>query len=256
MMLFRKVLPFSLLLALTIPAGATSLPAVDAGTLADHAELIFVGTVTAVESVPTRDGSYAFTYVSFDIDQSLKGISRGGNAITLRFAGGQVGADLYEIAGAPTFAVGGRHLLFVRGNGESLVPLVGWFQGKYDIVEHPVTRQAMLVDYRGRAVDGVAGGNWRKNGLKLEKDGSLRQPRDLGVSVVSEQGVRIQLEQSERLVDRAAPVDQVLGELRAFLETRKGSARWKASQFVDSASTADVPASFSLTGAPAPTTKE
>lgn len=253
MMQWKKALLFSFVLALAVPAGATSLPAVDAGTLADRAELIFVGTVVSTESVPTSDGNYAFTFVTFDIDQALKGISRSGNTITLRFAGGQSGADIYEVQGAPTFAVGGRHLLFVQGNERSLVPLVGWFQGKFDIVEHPVTRQSMLVDYRGRAVDGLAGGDWRKNGLKLEKDGSLRKPRALGVSVVSEDGVRIELENTERFVDRAVPVSRVLGELRTFIESRKGkSAKFKESQFVDSASKANVPASFTLTSAPAP----
>jgi hypothetical protein len=249
MMQWKKALLFSLLVALAVPAGATSLPAVDAGTLADRAELIFVGTVTAIESVPTQDGNYAFTYVTFDIDQALKGMSRSGKTITLRFAGGQSGTDVYEVQGSPAFAVGGRHLLFARANEESLVPLVGWFQGKFDIVENPVSRQPMLVDYAGNAVDGVVDGNLRRGGLKLEKDGSLRQPRELGVSVLSEQGVRIELEQPERLVDRAEPLGKVLGELRAFINSRKGSARWKESQFVDSASRSRVPASFSLTGA-------
>lgn len=256
MRLCKKALLFSLLLAMAIPAGATSLPAVELGTLADRAELIFVGTVTNVESAPTKDGNYAFTYVTFDIDQALKGISRSGKTITLRFAGGQSGADLFEVEGSPTFAVGGKHLLFARANEQSLVPLVGWFQGKFDIVANPVSQQPILVDHAGRAVDGVVDGKLRHGGLKLEKDGSLRQPRELGVSVVSEEGVRIELEKPEQLVDRAEPVGKVLGELRAFINSRKGSERWKESQFVNSASKANVPASFSLTGVRAPSVND
>jgi hypothetical protein len=254
MRLCKKVLLFSLLLALAIPAGATTIGSVDLGTLADRAELIFVGTVISTESVPTKDGNYAFTYVTFDIDQALKGISRSGKTITLRFAGGQSGSDVYEVEGAPTFTVGGKHLLFARANEKSLVPLVGWFQGKLDIVPHPVTQQPMLVDYAGQAVDGVADGrHWRRGGLKLHKDGSLKQPRDRGVSVVSQEGVRIELEQPEKLVDRAEPVGKVLGELRAFIKSRKGtSPKYKESQFFDSASKANVPDTFSLTAVRAP----
>ena len=257
MRLCKKVLLFSFVLALAVPAAATSIRAVGAGTLADRAELIFVGTVVSSESVPTLDGNYAFTYVTFDIDQALKGISRSGKTITLRFAGGQAGADIYEVEGSPSFTVGGKHLLFVRANEKSLVPLVGWFQGKFDIVPHPVTQQPMLVDYAGNAVDGVVGDGFRKDGLKLEKDGSLRQPRESGVRVVSEEGVKITLEEPEKLVDRAEPVGKVLGELRAFINSRKGkSAEWKESQFVDSASRANVPASFSLTGVRAPSVND
>lgn len=256
MMRYRKALWFSLLLALAIPAGATTMPAVDLGTLADRAELIFVGTVVSSESVPTKDGNYAFTYVTFDIEQALKGISRSGKTITLRFAGGQAGEDLYEVHGAPTFVPGGKHLLFVRANEKSLVPLVGWFQGKLDIVPNPVSQQPMLVDHAGNAVDGVAGADWRKGGLKLEKDGSLKQPRGLGASVVSEEGLRIELEQPEPVVDRAEPVGKVLGELRAFINSRKESPRWKESQFVDSASKANVPDTFRLTGVRAPSVND
>ncbi len=256
MRLCKKVLSLSLLLALAIPAGATTLPAVDLGTLADRAELIFVGTVTSVESVPTKDGNYAFTYVTFDIDQALKGIARSGKTITLRFAGGQSGTDIYEVQGAPTFAAGGKHLLFVRANERSLVPLVGWFNGKFDIVANPVSQQPILVDHAGRAVDGVVDGRLRRGGLKLEKDGSLKQPRELGASVVSEEGLRIELDQPEKLVDHAEPVGKVLGELRAFINSRKGSARWKESQFVDSASKARVPDTFSLTSVRAPSVND
>jgi hypothetical protein len=249
----KKLLLFSLLVAMAVPAGATSMPPVDLGTLADRAELIFVGTVISTESVPTKQGDYAFTYVTFDIDQALKGISRSGKTITLRFAGGQAGADLYEVHGAPKFAVGGKHLLFVRANDRSLVPLVGWFQGKLDIVPNPITQQPMLVDYAGHAVDGVGAGHWRKGGLKLDKNGALRQPRDVGASVVSENGVRVELPKPEQLVDRAEPVGKVLAELRAFINGRKGtSPKWKESQFVESASKSNVPDTFRLTGARAP----
>lgn len=252
---FRLFL-FSLLLV-TVPAGATTLPSVDLGTLADRAELIFVGTVISSESVPTKDGNYAFTYVTFDIDQALKGISRSGKTITLRFAGGQAGADIYEVEGSPAFAVGGKHLLFARANEKSLVPLVGWFQGKYDIVPNPVSQQPMLVDYTGRAVDGVAGENWRRGRLKLNRDGSLEQPRESGARVVSEEGVRIELDEPEQFADRAEPVGKILAELRSFINGRKGkSPKWKDSQFVDSASRANVPQTFSLTGVRAPSVND
>lgn len=243
-MLWKKLLLCSLILVTAATAGASSVVPVNLASMADRAELIFTGTVIGIESVPTRDGTFAFTYVTFDIDQALKGVSRSGKTITLRFAGGETADDVVELSGAPKFAVGGQHLLFVAGNDRFLVPIVGWYQGKLDIVPHPITRQPVLVDYAGNAVDGVAQKHWRQGGMKLNKDGTLKEPEDPGVTVVSEEGVRIELPKQEK-VDRAEPVGKVLGELRAYINGRKASSpNFKHSQFVDSASKANVPATF------------
>lgn len=247
-MMWKKLFVFSLLLALVVPAGATTVRPVDLGSMVDRAELIFVGTVVGSESVPTGDGSYAFTYVTFDIEQTLKGASRGGKLITLRFAGGEVGEHVFEVSGAPKFAQGGRHLLFVEGNERDGVPVIGWYQGKLDIVDHPLSRQPIVVDHSGRAIDGVKGNGWHRGGLKLGRDGAIAPPRDSGVSVVSEQGVRIVLEKPAKVVEDAAPLGNVLSDLRAFIATRKASSKaFRSTQFVESASKAKVPASFGYT---------
>ena len=148
--------------------------------------------------------------------------------------------------------MGGQHLLFVAGNDKSLVPIVGWFQGKLDIVPNPISRQPVLVDYAGRAVDGVTEKGWRRGGMKLNRDGSLRQPEDPGAAVVSEEGVRIELEKPGKVVEHAEPVGKILGELRAYINSRKASSPgFRDTQFVDSASKANVPATFRFTAAPA-----
>jgi len=136
--------------------------------------------------------------------------------VTLRLAGGQVGSDVFTVEGAPAFALGGRHLLFVEGNDRYLVPLVGMFQGKLDFVESPTSHEPILVDYAGNAVDGIGAKNWHRGGMKLNRDGSLRQPEGAGAAVVSEQGVKIKIEQP-KLVDHATPAGQILGQLRAYI---------------------------------------
>jgi hypothetical protein len=247
-----KLLLFSMLFAAALPAVASTIVPVDLAAMVDRADLIFVGTVIGSESVPTADGNYAFTYVTFDVDQSLKGISRSGKTITLRFAGGQSGESFYEVEGAPTFTVGGRHLLFVQGNDQALVPLVGWSQGKLDIVANPITQEPTLVDHAGLAIDGVSGKGWRRAGAALQKE-TLQGPRSTGVTVLSEEGMRVELEAPPRIVDHAAPIEQFLGQLRAFINTRKASSpAFRDTQFVDSASKAGVPATFRLTAGRAP----
>ncbi|HEX2121259.1 MAG TPA: hypothetical protein VHL59_06415 [Thermoanaerobaculia bacterium] len=252
-MVWKKLLVFSLLLGAAVSAGASTILKVDLPTMVDEAEMIFVGTVVGSEPVPTNDGTYAFTYVTFDIEHALKGVSRSGKTITLRMPGGQSGSDIFEVSGAPTFAVGGQHLLFVQGNDKFIVPLVGWFQGKFDIVPNPISGQPVLVDYTGAAIDGFTEKGFRRDGMKLNGDGSLKHPEDPGVAVVSEEGVRIELPKQEQLVDRAEPVAKVLAELRAYINGRKSSSpNYRDKQFVDSASKANVPATFGFVATPAP----
>lgn len=250
-----KLLMCSLAVLVTaFSAGATTILPADLGKLVDDADLIFAGKVIGIESVPTADGSYAFTYVTFDIDQAFKGISRSGKTITLRFAGGQVGETVFEVSGAPTFALGGQHLLFVEGNDKLGVPLVGWSQGKLDLVAHPVSQQPLFVDHAGRAIDGIVsdgkkGNGWRRDGLKLKKDGSIQAPRAAEAEVVSQEGVKIELEKP-RAADRAASAASVMGELRSFIAKRKASSpAFRNTQFVESASRANVPATFGYTAA-------
>ncbi|HYK00993.1 MAG TPA: hypothetical protein VE974_04500 [Thermoanaerobaculia bacterium] len=247
-----KLLLCSLMLSLAaFSAGATTILPVDLGKLVDDAEIVFVGTVIGSESVPTADNTYAFTYVTFDIDQTLKGAARSGKTITLRFAGGVAGTNVFEVSGAPTFQVGGKHLLFVEGNDKLGVPLVGWYQGKLDLVSNPVTQQPMFVDHAGRAIDGVKDNRWRRDGLRLNKDGSLKTlPAAAQAAVVSQEGVRIELEKPAQAVEQAAPIGSVLAELRALIGKRKGSsASFRNTQFVESASKSNVPATFGYTNA-------
>jgi len=256
-MMWKKLLSFALLLVTAVSAGASTVLPVDLGSMVDRADLIFVGTVLSSESVPTTDGSYAFTYVTFDVDQALKGISRSGKTFTLRFAGGQSGSDIFEVSGSPTFTVGGQHLLFVEGNDDYIVPLVGWFQGKLDIVPNPISRQPVLVDHTGSAIDGVAEKGWKRGGMKLNRDGSLKQPEDPGVAVISQEGVRIELGKPGQLVDHAEPVGKILAELRAYINTRKASSpKYRDTQFVDSASKTRVPATFGFTAVRAPSVND
>ena len=240
----------SLLLCATLRLSASTVVPVDLGTMVDRADLIFVGTVIGSESVPTKDRSFAFTYVTFDVDQVLKGIPRSGKTFVLRLPGGESGTDVFEVSGTPRFAMGGQHLLFVEGNEKYLVPLVGWFQGKLDIVPNPISREPVLVDSNGHAIDGIEGKGWRRDGMKLNRDGSLQQPRDPGVAVLSQSGVRIELEKPADIVERAAPVAKVVAELRAYISARKASSRtFRDTQFADSASKATVPATFGFTAA-------
>lgn len=121
-------------------AGATTLIPVDTDQLIEKAGLIVQGVVTAVEyrnsDVDSPEHiSLPHTFVTFDIERSFKGSTPSDSSITLRFQGGPDGKGrVMMIPGVPLFDVGDRDILFIRGNGTQMTPLVGWEQGRFRIV--------------------------------------------------------------------------------------------------------------------------
>ncbi|MEK7691676.1 MAG: hypothetical protein AAB425_11720 [Bdellovibrionota bacterium] len=121
----------SLLACATIHAAEYQHP----GTLISQAELVFKGTVTRVEYrdfpvAATFGLNVPFTFVTFQIEKTLKGTYTTANTFILKVLGGQSGDRILVPAGFPRFDVGSTELLFVRGNGWSACPLVGCSAGR------------------------------------------------------------------------------------------------------------------------------
>jgi hypothetical protein len=131
-----------LLLAGTLQASvsnveATILDPVSPRQLVEQAELIFEGVVAEVQyrnsdvSGPD-DVALPHTFVTFAVENVLKGSVADGSHITLRFEGGRAGQNkAMLVPGIPLFDVGDRDVLFVKGNGAVPCPLVGWEQGRF-----------------------------------------------------------------------------------------------------------------------------
>ena len=117
------------------PASATTVIAKDFAALCAEADLIFAGTVSAVESRWSDPEQQAIeTLVTFSDITPVFGTE--GGTVTLRFAGGQVGTMREEIAGVPQFAVGDRRVIFARRE-RSVSPIVGFHQGVFSVVDTP-----------------------------------------------------------------------------------------------------------------------
>jgi hypothetical protein len=61
------------------------------------------------------------------------------NDVVLEILGGRVGNERMAVEGAPNFKVGDEDILFVRGNGHTIVPLVGMMHGRYPIMREAAT---------------------------------------------------------------------------------------------------------------------
>lgn len=248
-LLFGLGLILGLVVGLPQDLGATTILPVDAGRAVDRSELIFVGQAVAHEVHLTVGDQTPFTFVTFAVDEVLKGRVQG-DEITLRFLGGPVDDEVLEVAGTPKFDELGRYLLFVAGNGRTFMPLVGWGQGKLDLLPHPVTGEDMVVDHRGVPVLGLDGGSWSlSHELRLDADGWFRAAEDDGVEVLWQDGVDVVDEQVERLEKASAavtPAAVVLDHVRSLVEARRPGRDFRSGRLVPSASAHDLPETLSF----------
>lgn len=229
-----KLLLSVLLLFAAVHGQASIFMPVDVATQVDQADLIFIGTVVGEESVPVKDGTFAYTYVTFLVDETLKGAA-GGPTLTLRLAGG----GAISVGGVPRFRSGGRHLLFVQDNDRNPFPLVGGPQGKLDLIEHPETRELVVADAKGFLIGGLRGKEWSRGGLQIDRFGRLRRPERVA-EVVSQEGVTVTLDQP-RVDERIVPASRVLAALRALIQGRAFAPEFRRGAVVHSASPTNVP---------------
>lgn len=98
---------------------------------------VIQGRVSKIES-RRGEGQFSrhiFTYVHFEnIEQIKSDDSAVKNSYTLRISGGQVGNRVQYFPGVPQFKLGHEYVIFVRGNGKELFPLVGVHQGMYEVI--------------------------------------------------------------------------------------------------------------------------
>jgi len=235
--MWKSRLRLSLLLAAAVHARASTVIPTDVGRQVDASDLIFIGTVVGTEAVAVKDGSFAYTYVTFNIEETLKG-SLDGGPLTLRVAGGKVGSETFSIGGGPVFETGGRHLLFVRGNDRSPVPLSGGPQGKLNFVRDPVTQEELLADEGGRVIDGLREKHWVRNGLRIDLGGQVVRPERVA-EIVSQEGMTVVLDQPDPDA-RLVPASEVIAELRTLIQSRSFAPEFKRTA-VQSASPANVP---------------
>jgi hypothetical protein len=122
--------------------------------LVARAEQIVSGTVADITHGADASGAPT-TLVTFSDLTVLKGDV--GNTLTLRLYGGTSGDVVVHIPDMPAFAVGDRAVLFVAGNGRDVCPLVGVWQGRFNVRFDPV-RQTDVVETNDRTpVVAVAG---------------------------------------------------------------------------------------------------
>ena len=141
------------LLLMTIPAGlvwADSFIQKDFNQLVAEAEQIFVGPVTAAQSRKLPTGVIV-TDVTFSKPRVLKGSEIFGDLVLL-VLGGSLESETLKLSGFPDFLLGGTYLVFSRGNGTEIFPVVGGTQGLFQVKRDPVTGEDLVFDAYGMPI--------------------------------------------------------------------------------------------------------
>jgi hypothetical protein len=168
----------ALVLGLFTSASATVVRKRSFNDLTRDSQMIAVGRVESVESHPTSDHLYAYTYVTVGELDVLKGTYRE-PSIALRMAGGPLGdGRVLHVADIPQFQPGEKVVLFVTGNGRNLCPLVGWGQGLLRVETDAGIGREIVKTSDGLEISGIARGDFVIRAIpgSAEPEGSAGSP--------------------------------------------------------------------------------
>ncbi len=167
----RAVFGLGLLFAMSLWAGelgATNQEMANLQNLTQRAEMIVVGRCTAIKSTWNAKRTLISTYVSYDVEETIKGGSRD-QQIVVKTLGGTVGSITQMVVDGPTFEVGERALLFLTASDEpATFRIQGLRRGKLKIHSDSRTGERFLM----RDASGLIQGAERR-GVPLQEEKSI-----------------------------------------------------------------------------------
>jgi hypothetical protein len=122
-----------LLLTLASSVTATTVLRLDLPDLVSKADNIVQGRVEQIYVEWDAERKLAFTYISINVDDPMKGARR--QTVLIRQVGGRVGNISMHVAGMPTFSQGEEVILFLNDMHNGTFRVVGMNQGKYQITQ-------------------------------------------------------------------------------------------------------------------------
>ena len=122
-------------------ASATTILGMDIDKVAADAEFVFEGTVINSETRQNNNSGIISTYVTFQINDIIKG-DYTGNSVELKFMGGVFNGQIVQVSGMRIPEMAEQGIYFVESMSRDLInPLIGWSQGHFIIVDDNGTRR-------------------------------------------------------------------------------------------------------------------
>ena len=140
-------------LALGPRAMATSVLAPDFDSLVAQADYIVRAKVKSVTSEwranPDKLGDrYIGTLVELEVLETIAGTPP--SPLVLDLVGGKIGDQELTVQGTPNFQVGQESILFVKGNGRLVTPLVAMMHGYYPVRRDTRTATDQVLRFSGK----------------------------------------------------------------------------------------------------------
>jgi len=162
----------------------TALAEVEEMDLADligKASTILQGKVSKVEPHWNEDQTVIYTSVTVSVGGYLKG-GTAAREITIEIPGGTVGEIGLWVSDTPTFEEDQEVILFLR---EEYFQVVGWFQGKYTIVDDVVVEKRIPVDqFIGQIKTLMEGSTTSTELSSAPKKGFIETLKEFGLSLL------------------------------------------------------------------------
>jgi len=142
----------TLLTLVPLATQATTVIAPSFDRMVDSSDYIVRATVKSVTSEwrdnPDKPGQrYIGSRVALEVLEVIKGTPP--SPLVLDLVGGRVGDKELTIEGMPRFVVGEDTVLFVKGNGRLIVPLVGMMHGKFSVRRDKRTGREEILRHNG-----------------------------------------------------------------------------------------------------------
>tara|TARA_B110000858_G_C17810077_1_gene480674 strand:+ start:10898 stop:11443 length:546 start_codon:yes stop_codon:yes gene_type:complete len=105
------------------------------------AEFVFEGVVIDSETRQNSNNGIISTYVTFQINDIIKG-DYSGDSLELKFMGGEFNGEIVEVSGMFIPELAEQGVYFVKSMSRDLInPLIGWSQGHFIINDDDGTRR-------------------------------------------------------------------------------------------------------------------
>ena len=122
-------------------ASATTILEMDIDKVAADAEFVFEGSVINSETRQDSSSGIISTYVTFQINDIIKG-DYSGESVELKFMGGAFNGQIVQVSGMRVPEMNEQGIYFVESMSRDLInPLIGWSQGHFIIVDDNGTRR-------------------------------------------------------------------------------------------------------------------
>ena len=134
-----------LMLSLQVAQATTMVP-LSVEQITDISNIVVRGKVTEVWTEPDPETKTIWTYAQVEVQEVLKGNPQT-HIVVIEQPGGEFGEKKTTVEGVARFSIGEEGYFFVEELASGRMVSTGMFQGKYNIIFDPYSRQELAIRF-------------------------------------------------------------------------------------------------------------